>query len=82
MKKEEKNRRQLSLEEKYDLIENKGLDHWLAYLNDAIPYSELVKESSKAVKAAGEKRHHDLIAQQIEIVRAKMGVRELPEPHK
>ena len=42
---------------------------------DAIPYSELVRESRLAVKAAGEKRHHELIGEQIEIVRAKMGVK-------
>ena len=80
MKKEEKNRRQLSLTEKYDQLENKGLDHWLAYLNDAIPYSELVKESRLAVRAASEKRHHELIREQLEIIRARMGVKQLPGP--
>ena len=80
MKGERKNKGKLSKDELYDQIENVGLNHWLAFLNEAIPYSELVKESSKAVKAASERRHHKLIAEQIQIVRAKMGVEQLLEP--
>lgn len=78
MKEEKNNRGRLSKDELYDQIENAGLNHWLAFLNKAIPYSELVKESRLAVKAASEKRHLKLIGEQIEIVRMKMGVKSLP----
>ena len=78
MKEEKKNRGRLSKDELYDQIELAGLNHWAAFLNKAIPYNELVKESRLAVRAASENRHHKLIEEQISIVRMKMGMKSLP----
>ena len=77
MSESKKNKGRLSKSELYDQLEYEALNHWLAFLNKAIPYSVLVKESRLAVRAASENRHHGLIAEQIEIVRVRMGVKQL-----